>query len=92
MLGAQGVNAVGDGGDGGCVDDAEVGESASKRLTTTCTVRLSTTSDMPKPSYDVSPQCRGRSHAMQCARLGSSPELWGQGAPHMGDRSERVVG
>ena len=21
---------------------------------------------------------------MQCARLGSSPELWGQGAPHVG--------
>jgi len=28
---------------------------------------------------------------MQCARLGSSPEGWGQGGPQVRDRSERAV-
>ena len=28
---------------------------------------------------------------MQCARLGSSPEVWDQGGPQVSDRSECVV-
>ena len=32
-----------------------------------------------------------RSHAMQCARLGSFPGTVGPGGPQMGDRSELAV-